>query len=379
MHLSLSHITYTLKHHLIGVGLLSISLVQIALGIAKVGYLTDYFAYTGAVLAWLAGINPYHLEYSNPIGVVNFLYPPAALFMFLPLAVLPPLIGQIVFTLISAGFFMLGIVLTVKLIENLGVSYALLATALLLQTFPAKFNLVLGQVNLIIVGLVVFTLYFLKRRQTVAAAVAFTLAVNLKLLPLVLLPVFLKHRLTRFVALSVTFILTSNLVFPHLSRTYLTQVLPAQFTGTVGIPDPYNQSLAATFYRLTQTPVSSGVTLVLFTAIITAIVLRRSTSLPTDAFNLLAVSAFFPANSWTHYLVFTYPFLLTQYFHPGWLFAVWFFLNFYVKNPHHDALGHIAAVLFQTVVLLALILYRTFNTLNGQPKHQSTAKLPLSK
>lgn len=117
--------------------------------------LNDFSVYMDGTKTALKGANPYQLRFFD-----RFNYSPAATLFFIPLTLIPEDAAEFVFTVIS----ILSLFISVKIIFELlkiKISPPLfwLIFVLALKTYPSKLTLVLGQINLIILGLIVGSYY----------------------------------------------------------------------------------------------------------------------------------------------------------------------------------------------------------------------------
>ena len=149
--------------------------------------LNDFSVYLDGTKAVLANQNPYQMKFFD-----RYNYSPAATLFFIPLTLIPENSAEFIFTTIS----ILSLFFSVKIIFELlkiRIPAALfwLIFALALKTYPSKLTLVLGQINLIILGLVVGSYYFKDRHFNAQSGISLGLATILKLTPAPLLIYFL--------------------------------------------------------------------------------------------------------------------------------------------------------------------------------------------
>src|SRR3990167_4075866 len=127
--------------------LFCLSLGQLFYGLSKhiSSPFVDFEVYYRAGRFFLSGLNPYSTAF--PPMPLN--YPPSSLPIFALWSLLSYPDAQLILTATSFFFFLFSAVL---LMQRLKIHKALilLVSALLLQAFPTKFTLVLGQVNLIL-------------------------------------------------------------------------------------------------------------------------------------------------------------------------------------------------------------------------------------
>src|SRR3990167_3350442 len=118
--------------------------------------LNDFSVYIDGTKATLNGENPYIVKFFD-----RYNYSPAASLFFIPLTLIPENTAEFIFTAISV----LSLLFTIRMIFELlriripAVLFWLIF-ALALKTYPSKLTLVLGQINLIILGFIVGSYYF---------------------------------------------------------------------------------------------------------------------------------------------------------------------------------------------------------------------------
>lgn len=122
--------------------------------------------------------------------------PPIMALLLKPIAELPPLTGALVWFFLKVGMVLASFALTFRLIEEPGVAFPPWAKALtvLLCLRPILGDLTHGNVNLLILLLVVLTLYCYRRGWDVAAGVSLALAIACKVTPALFVPYFLWKR-----------------------------------------------------------------------------------------------------------------------------------------------------------------------------------------
>ena len=118
--------------------------------------LNDFSVYLDGTKAAMEGLNPYQLKFFD-----RFNYSPAATLFFIPLTLIPENSTEFIFTAISvlSLFFSVKIIFELLRIRIPAVLFWLIF-ALALKTYPSKLTLVLGQINLVILGLIVGSYYF---------------------------------------------------------------------------------------------------------------------------------------------------------------------------------------------------------------------------
>jgi len=326
----------------------------------------DFFVYYGALEKFLQGENPYNFLYGQPPDKVPFNYPPSALLVLLPLKIFPIKTSQILLTILSFLAFWSTFWLILKMTKKkISLIHFLILIAFFNQTFPVKFTLVLGQINLIVLGLAYGALYLycyknpkskiLNPKQIlnsnlqnskqfgdwnlaignylkfgasnlefrILSILLFSLASSLKIFPLFTLPLFLILKDFKFV-FSVTGIFFALNLLPsfNLFKQYYFQIIP-NINRSVGIPNFYDQSLLAFLLRLGLKVWLAKIILFFFLFIFLIFTLHRFyRGLKTKQFSNLAINAFsfifclFSIGglfSWQHHLVFAYPLAFVLY------------------------------------------------------------------
>ena len=118
--------------------------------------LFDFNIYYQYAKLLISGLSPYNPIITNGIP---FNYPPSSFVLFAPLAFLPLKTATLIFTEFSLFFFIItGIVFLKKYFPSKTLMCILLV--LLLQNFPTKFTLVSGQVNLIVLSLLLIAFLY---------------------------------------------------------------------------------------------------------------------------------------------------------------------------------------------------------------------------
>jgi hypothetical protein len=118
--------------------------------------LNDFSVYLDGTRATLEGLNPYQLKFFD-----RFNYSPAATLFFIPLTLIPENAAEFIFTAISILSLFFSIKIIFELLKiKISPSLFWLIFVLALKTYPSKLTLVLGQINLIILGLIIGSYYF---------------------------------------------------------------------------------------------------------------------------------------------------------------------------------------------------------------------------
>lgn len=341
--------------------LFALALIQVYWSALRVDGFYDLPAYTGSARAVLSGRSPTAQEYANKIHTVNFVYPPVAALLFVPLLIIPEQVLPAVFTSLSLLAFVSALWLTFLLSpgsESVPTWNKLLLIALLVQTFPLKLTVMLGQVNTIVLFFMVLGLYLFKKKHPIWSAVALSGAITLKLWPLVFLLLGALAKQWRWVLSCLVVLIVSSSILMAESSKYFFQTLPTMLTGEPAYLDAFNQSLSALFHRVGLTQVASVLSLMVG-LVLMALLYRKTRHLPLwyQSIALLPILVLLPANGWQHHLVLMYPFLIL-FCRKWYVFGpIWFalairpsFMQLVWPNPSF-------AWSYQTLVVLLLVVW----------------------
>jgi hypothetical protein len=197
------------------------------------------------------GLRLYLARYFQGHDREYFTYPPFAAIVFIPVAAIPAVIGQVGWQLVSLVALACGSVITLNLAgyrPSRTVVAAMVAGGITLE--PIYHTLYLGQINLILFALILIDVRRAARGQ--AAGIGIGLAAALKLTPLIFIPFFLVTRRWKDAAIATaTFLacgLIGYLVAPEGSGLYWHHLFYS--TARVGAPYISNQSPYALVLRV---------------------------------------------------------------------------------------------------------------------------------
>lgn len=298
------------------------SLATYVIGGDGVPYHIDFDVYRSGGRAVLDGVTLY--EGSFAVGGISlpFTYPPLSALVFVPLAVLPTAVGEVLFTLVSLAALALTVVIVLASLAReagrtlprrtlwaVGGGVALLGTWM----WPVASTLEFGQVNILLMLLVVADL--LLPRTPWPRGTLIGLAAALKLTPAVFGLYFLVHRQWREAATSLVsglgFSAVAWVVLPTDSRQYWTETV-SDPTRIGGLAYSANQSWRGMVARFTGDPVQTRVWLILavVTVVAVAVVMARqlavgavTAAVCTNALLGLLASPV----SWAHHWVWVVP------------------------------------------------------------------------
>jgi alpha-1,2-mannosyltransferase len=293
--------------------------------------LNDFSVYIDGTKAMLGGENPYQLKFFD-----RFNYPPVAALFFAPLTFLPVNAAELIFTVISILSVWLTVVWTLKILrwEAAG-PVKWLIFVLCLKMFPVKLTLALGQINLIILMLIVgsycfcrtkgLTLAYAKvRPYEILSGVLFGLATVIKLTPAPILIYFLirkKWRVVGWCVATFAFLTVAGGLFFgwDLTKYYFVSVVPglmSEVTRETINASYMNQSITALLARVgifgfvntsIRLLLSGGMLLIVIRSLLGV---RQGDSLLKFSYfwsSAMVAILFLPVFVWQHHFVFLLP------------------------------------------------------------------------
>jgi alpha-1,2-mannosyltransferase len=276
----------------------------------------DMAIYQGALRWWTAGGELY--GYEAPVrGRLGFTYPPFAAVLLMPVATMS--LTAAGWLNAGASLLALGVVLHVVIRRTdlgRGASPGLVLTAavvLAAATEPVRQTLGLGQINLLLLALIVLDIGVLARSDSRWAGAGVGIATAIKLTPglfIVYLLVTRRWRMTGVAIGAATAATAATLpLAPEESVRYFTELLWQ--TGRVGTPDAVaNQALSGLLARLPDATTSSGGWWLAASALILVAGLCRARRAHDAGDEISALTVVgLTANlispiSWTHHLLF---------------------------------------------------------------------------
>jgi hypothetical protein len=220
------------------------------------GNYPDFYYYYFATETLLNRGNPYIETITTailPFSPLLYAYPPQSFFLFLPLSLVPFTVAGTVFVMLSTLSFVLSIIILFKIfslkpLSGLGILLIILA----FNFFPAKFTLGMGQVNNFVLMLVVLFIYFLVNKRQVLSGLFLSLAVLIKVSPVVLFAYIIYCKKWKIILTALTFgIIISFITYLFVGQEvflyYFLKTLPKLMGAWPG--DYYNQSLSGFILR----------------------------------------------------------------------------------------------------------------------------------
>lgn len=157
--------------------------------------LNDFSVYLDGARETIEGRNPYLLKFFD-----RYNYPPAATVFFIPLTKINVNAAEFIFTVLSIISLWLIVSMSLSALKvDIHWTARLLLFSLVLKSFPVKLTLVLGQINIIILFLVIGSWFMERRGKPMFGDMLLGLATAIKLTPGPLILYFLVRRKIKFV------------------------------------------------------------------------------------------------------------------------------------------------------------------------------------
>ena len=306
--------------------------------------LNDFSVYMSGVEHTLTD-NPYTLKFFD-----YYNYPPAATLFFYPFNRLPVNTSEFIFTAVSVLSLFSVVILLFKLTRLRFPLYLLLITYYLFLRFsPTRLTLTLGQINLVVLLLLVLAYYLYRQGRGVMTGISLALAFIFKFTPAFLLLFFILKKqwkvVTAFICTLVLLHLLAIAAFGWpLTQYYYTQVLPQLLSQTSFYTlqrTHMNQSFTALLGRL---GIFDAWHLVIKSTILLPLIfllskrILKSKELFTDYCLLItAMTIFLPTFAWQHHYVFLIPAIFILALHSLPLVAIFYLLLTFTIGPAFPA------------------------------------------
>ncbi len=284
-------------------------------------YYPDFSVYYASKI-FLEGVNPYFLT-SQP---VHFVYSPSVILLLLSFSLLPLFLAQKLFVIFSMFCFFTSVFILFKLFRvsffsHLGIFFLIL----LLNYFPEKFTLGMGQLNnVMLLGTVLF-LFFYQRKKDHISGLFLAIPIVIKFFPILLIIYLIfKRRINILLSLSAGFILITLISFIVVGATenfyFYQKVMPNLLGGFKN--DYYNQAISGFLARQINNPTAvdniKNISAALLTILTMLIVWKKRKNKKLELISigtLITLSLIINAYSWQHHFVFLLiPFFIT-FFH----------------------------------------------------------------
>ncbi|MBI2309821.1 DUF2029 domain-containing protein [Candidatus Collierbacteria bacterium] len=336
--------------------------------------LNDFSVYIDGTKATLNGENPYKLKFFD-----RYNYSPATTLFFLPLAAAPTELSEWLFTVLSVVSLWLTVSMTLRILNfdrsspssqaersvvegsrgSLVIKW--LIFTLCLKMFPVKLTLALGQINLIVLALIVGSYYFVTiRKKDTVSGILFGLATILKLTPAPILIYFLirkKWKVVNWYVFTFAFLtVMGGFVFGwDLTKYYFVSVVPGlmgEVTKETVNASYMNQSITALIARFgvfgnLNSAIRLGISFILGVRAIRIIKIIKTGTTRNDFIDFwhltIIVLLFLPVFVWQHHYTILIPvwivliakFIQTKKFKDLAIVGLtYFLLIFYIKDPY---------------------------------------------
>jgi len=277
--------------------------------------------YFGPLLAF-KNLNPY-------LGNVNLFTPttyPPFIFLFLyPLTLLPLVLAQKLWTMGSIIALLISLNLLFKVYNQKFISFeGLILSSLVFLSFPTKFTLGMGQINMYILLLIVLFIYFMNKYKDFSGAFL-GLCLMLKVFPIAPIFYLIASRKWKTIAyILLTFILGSLLTLIFVKTEMITyfiqKIAPTLIDSWKG--DYYNQSLTGVLVRFgirnNRELIRNALELIIAVPILWITLLNKS----KDKFVinltigiLLTLNLLINSFSWQHHFIWLLPSFFATFFY----------------------------------------------------------------
>lgn len=210
------------------------------------GLYPDFSVYYYGSKFYLLGKNPYLFSSIIPAG---YSYPPIVLLLFSLFTVMPFQVAENLWVFLNFIFLILSLFFLAKIFEISFFSKTnLILAGLVFLSFPTKFTLGMGQINILVLLLLTTGLLLLKQNRKILSGVFFGAALIIKLFP-ILLPVYFLLKIEKKILMGIctsliaATILTIVFVPAKIYSYFITNVVPNFFTSSWKL-DYYSQSLS---------------------------------------------------------------------------------------------------------------------------------------
>ncbi len=215
------------------------------------GLYPDFSAYYHVSKFFLEGVNYYaHPELLS----ISYSYPPIDFLLFVPLTFLPFPTAEILWTVLNIFLLLACIYFLTKIFAEKFLSRLnMFLMALVFISFPTKFTLGMGQLNIFVMFLLCYGLWSLMQKKESITGVIFGAALSVKFspvfLPLYFLLKFNKKVLVGMLVFALINILLVMLFVPITTTSYYMTKIAPDFLLSSWKLDYYNQSIAGVVGR----------------------------------------------------------------------------------------------------------------------------------
>ncbi len=352
----------------------------------------DFRSYYYNPIISIQDINPY---LANKNLFTPSVYPPFIFIFFLPLSILSFAVAQKLWIILSIFALLISLKLLFKVYEiKFSSSLGLILSSLVFLSFPAKYTLGMGQINmLILLCLCIFIYYF--NKSEIKAIPFLGLSLLLKFFPLIMpLYLILKRKWKAlFILVVVTILgLLFSFIFvrQEINIYFYQKILPTLVNAWQGYY--YNQSLSGVIVRAGVDPTYRGfirglvsIIILIFTFLpIVLSKLKDKFTINLEISTIITASLLLNSFSWQHHFVWSLvPFITTYFFIKKYakgeqgiflyivLFISYLLISTNLKSPLNYPQLIQSHVFFGGLILLILQLFLLFRLLPWKPKNVS--------
>jgi len=336
--------------------------------------LQDFSVYYQGVQNFLSRQNPY--MNSQP---EKYIYPPSSLVFLAPIGWLPYRLAEDVWTLISFVSVMIAIIVLFKsLNKKKSLIIFLMVFGFFMLSFPAKFTLGMGQINMFILLLISLSFYFFRRKRSYLSGIFLAIALAIKLTPIVLLLFYIRKKQWKIVISCLVFSFAFNLsgmLFLGTSATgdYWNNVFP--YIPTIGNAAYYNQALTGWLARsLIPDSISKVINYLVFGSLLLISFVKTNTTLESpeselSEYGLFILSVLIGSGlAWQHHFVITLiPFTALIFSTKSWgkrfclltflLLLAYILIALNIKDPSVIASNYFSKFLLSHALYGSVLLY----------------------
>lgn len=339
------------------------------------GYYPDFNTQYYVPKVVFAGQNPY---LGGSKLYTAQVYPPTEFILFIPISMLPIKIVSYIYTASSIAALIFSLILLTK-IFNIPIfsRLNLFLMGLTFISFPVKFTLGMGQINLFILSSIVYSIWLLKNKREFASGIVLGILLVVKLFP-ALLPAYFLMKFQRKILLGImTSLLVSILLVVifipfHIYSSFFT-IFPSLISSWK--LDYYNQSLGGFVGRSfgtgeTAIIIKSLVSIIIILLTFFATLKNKNKDFLTTALKigtLITASLLVNTFSWQHHFVWLIiPFYATVFYliknklskkYFALLFVSYFLGSVNFKNPTVLPMLLQSHVFYGAIVLFFLDVY----------------------
>lgn len=261
------------------------------------------------------GIQDY-LNNKNPYVDSRVIYPPIFLVLLSPVGFLTYELAEKVWILVSYMSIIGSIYILIKIIKRKALLVSFLTVySLFMLSFPVKFTLGMGQINLILLLLISLSFYFFQGKQQYLSGAFLALAATIKLSPVVLLLFYVRKKQWKVVVSCITLFVLLNLLGVKLlgmqvTKDYWMNIFPS--IPTVGNASYYNQALTGWLSRaFVPDLIAKTINFLVFGCLLIVSFFitqttRKKPEIELSEFSLFIIATLIGAGlAWQHHLVVT--------------------------------------------------------------------------